>query len=1790
MDKKLQKIVMALLVLFCTVQGVRAIPLSGSYSINFSLPASATNFQTLQSAVDTLKKYGVSGPVTFNIASGIYSGQTIIPAITGASAANTITFQSAAIHPDSVTLNYSNTTNPVVRLDSAFYINFKFMSITTAAGRAFELTKAASYDTITNCKMTVGNAGIYATNLIGRKNVFTYNTITGGLYSVWLRGTAAIYSDSNVIAYNTMLNATSNGCNFYYTQYLQVKNNVIRSAGTVTALYHWYGNYAFIANNSIVSGGIGIDNANSFSQRFYANSISAAGYGISIVYNNVSYSNNEWRNNIIYSSGTSSTSAAASINLTGSSNNTWNYNAYYAKGANLFSGATSAYTTWRGTGQDLNSVVMDPGFVSTTDLHIVSGCKVGTLLTAITTDIEGTPRNNPPTMGAYEYAGTNNLTIAGLLKPQSGVITPGLQNLSVIIKNIGNNAVTSFNISYVLNGGVPVSQSWTGTLAPCDTVSFTFTGSYQMDLLSINKLTVYTDHPNAAPDSAPINDTLTVRLFAPLNGNYSIGRSGADFASFTEAVNALTIGGISAPVVFNAQNGIYTEQLLIPSIQGSSPANTITFQSALNNADSVTLRFSAATNIPIVKLDMASYISFRYITVSSLTSTGRGFELSGTASRDSIWNCKISAGNFGIYAAALTGGQNVFSYNTITGGATGLYLYGVSATVQTDSNIIAYNKILNATSYGCDLRYTKNLNVLNNTVVANNAMQIQYSYGVLKVIANVITGTNFGLYNYYSYGDAQSPTLIANNKITSSSANGTTVYNYQGANQRYYHNTISSANAGAGFDYGATDNNNDWKNNIIISTSTTAGYSIGGGSLGTNNTVDYNLYYTASGASPFTTFANLAAWQTAKGWDLHSLVANPDFVSTTDFHLKAGCKAGTILAAVTTDIEGNLRNTPPTMGAYEFSVINDVGIDRISQPEVGNTPSGLQDMVIRVKNTGANLITSFDISYVLNGGSPVTQSWSGGLAPCDTISVTFTGSNRINLGSVNTITVYTGNPNLGIDPNSANDTLTKLLYPSLNGTYTIGHAGANFISFNDAVTHLINGGVTGPVVFMVQTGTYTEQLTIPAIVGASATNTITFQSAANHADSVVLNYSVAVDEHIIKLVNANYINLKYITVASLSASGRLITIAGSASQDSITHCKISTGQMGLFANISGRKLVVSHNTFTGLSFGIYISGNSATDLSDSNIVTYNTIQNAPSGLTYGCYIAFTKNIKINRNNITGSTNGIYNYYNREAMEMMANKITAIGTTCNGIFISEVHGTAGKYALIANNSIISENLGISNYNGSYEHFYHNSINAVKSGVLISYDAASFYNEWKNNVIATQVSTGYTISVDYTGFTNKLDYNLYYNASLASPVQFYPSLASWQAGTGNDKHSVVYIPPFTSPTNLQPIAADSASWALNGRGIHSDSISALLLSTDINGNPRPTSRQAGVPDIGAYELTPTVLPPLAIASGSLMPDSTLIFISSVARDTVAKIKFWISSAIPGKIELRQYTGTAPLGLTPSDKFMYYYLDLKDSGSGGYLYDLTAYYNDAWLGTITTEQDLRLIHKTAGNPWNFNNSAVYSTVDTSKNILTDAQIFQFGLATGTDFFNPLPVKLLSFNARIIAKDVLLTWATASELNSNGFIIERSADNNTWNTIGTVKASGNTSSVSNYQLNDVNPFSKVNTLFYRLRMVDHDGSFVYSNTITVSNKLKIVSREPIAYPNPFNNTLTIELISEKEGIVNMSMMDITGKNIRTVTSTPITTGNNILPFATDDLQPGVYFLSLEVNGEKRIMKLIKQ
>lgn len=136
-------------------------------------------------------------------------------------------------------------------------------------------------------------------------------------------------------------------------------------------------------------------------------------------------------------------------------------------------------------------------------------------------------------------------------------------------------------------------------------------------------------------------------------------------------------------------------------------------------------------------------------------------------------------------------------------------------------------------------------------------------------------------------------------------------------------------------------------------------------------------------------------------------------------------------------------------------------------------------------------------------------------------------------------------------------------------------------------------------------------------------------------------------------------------------------------------------------------------------------------------------------------------------------------------------------------------------------------------------------------------------------------------------------------------------------------------------------------------------------------------------------------------------------------------------------------------------------------------------------------------------------------------------------------LAVKITSFTARKMGKEVVLNWQTANEINNKGFEIERSADGINWNKIGFVNGNINSSVAKNYQFNDINPLSGQN--FYRLLQLDLDNKATYSFIVSVNI---LQSGFYSISNNPGNGLYQLHIAAGTERI-NFSVIDADGRTI---------------------------------------------
>ncbi|MBN8850284.1 MAG: hypothetical protein BGO55_32770 [Sphingobacteriales bacterium 50-39] len=196
----------------------------------------------------------------------------------------------------------------------------------------------------------------------------------------------------------------------------------------------------------------------------------------------------------------------------------------------------------------------------------------------------------------------------------------------------------------------------------------------------------------------------------------------------------------------------------------------------------------------------------------------------------------------------------------------------------------------------------------------------------------------------------------------------------------------------------------------------------------------------------------------------------------------------------------------------------------------------------------------------------------------------------------------------------------------------------------------------------------------------------------------------------------------------------------------------------------------------------------------------------------------------------------------------------------------------------------------------------------------------------------------------------------------------------------------------------------------------------------------------------------------------------------------------------------------------------------------------------------------------------------------VTSSAPVTKFGpftLASLTTM-NVLPIQLLSFTAsEVNASLVDLRWSTGSEQNSNYFIVERSADGLQYDPIQTVPAAGNSHQVLNYVARDGHPLKGMS--YYRLKMVDLDGSAIYSEVRVVN----IGGNTELAmYPNPAIDRTFIELNDNKA--LKVTVIDNAGRQLLSI----IRPTEAVLPVDVSGLAAGLYFVIIDLEDKTRITK----
>jgi len=1323
-------------------------PLAGIYTIG-----SGGTYATFAAANTDLLIKGVSAGVTFNVMNGSYNEQVALLAPPGASASNTVTFQSQSGTAADVTLIYvpsGAADNFVVRLDGADYIRFRNMTFTSntipasSYARIFDLVGGVEDFRLLNNVLN-GTPGassapsqvlVNAGTSLYTSRIITGNTFNNGSDAVSMTGlSTSLLSSGTQVSNNTFSNQgyysvnliyhdapqvnsnTITGTGVYYAIYLQNCSNAIRVLKNQIALTNGSGIYLYgctggagarglLADNFVgcigTSGGYGMVIYTGTNLDVYYNSVNVAvnyptipafdleGAGSSI---NVV-------DNIFAHQGGGYAYYTTSPSAIGSSN----YNDLYTNGNYLAywsSDKVDLAALKAASGKDANSVSSYPNFTSMTDLHTASpwvNAKGTPLSATVADDIDGQARDaTNPDIGADEF-------------------TP-----------------------------------------------------------------------------SPLTTT-------PLAGTYTIG-SGGTYATFAAAETDLLIKGVSASVIFNVLTGVYNEQLTLLAVPGSSASNMVTFQSQSGTAGDVDLVYAASGTGDnfIVRLDGADYIHFQNMTFTSNTIPSSTyaliFNLIGGVEDFRLMNnvlngtpnASSSATQALVYATSSLYTSRIITGNTFNNGSYGVGLSGITTTALSAGTQVSNNTFSSQGYYGVYLIYQNAPRVNSNTVTGTNnyyPIYLQNCDNALQVLKNNMTLTNaYGIYLYGCNGALGAHGLVANNFVSiggTSTAYGITLYSC--VNQDIYYNSVNITNTYTytrAFDVEGSGSGINVVNNIFAHHGGGYAYYVGTPTkIGTSN---YNDLYSDGNYLAFwlTDKVDLAALKAASGKDANSVSSYPNFTSATDLHTASpwvNAKGTPLPSAVTDDIDGQARNaSTPDIGADEF------------------TPS------------------------------PSTTT-------------------------------------------------------PLAGIYTIG-SGGTYATFAAASADLLIKGVSAGVTFNVLSGTYNEQVTLLAVPGASATNTITFQSQSGTASDVDLLYVAGgpVDNYVVLLDGADYIHFRNMTFTSNTITGStyalIFNLMGGVEDFQLMNNVLNGAPNGVSSqtplvnatNSLYTSRIITGNTFNNGYAGVWLIGLSSTALSSGTQISGNAFSNQYYSSTY---LIFHDAPRVNGNTIT-ATNTYYpiylqNCYN--AIQVLKNRM-ALGIGY-GIYLYACNGALASHGLVANNFVSiggsSTAYGITLYGSNNQDIYYNSVN-----ITSTYNAARAFDlegggstiNVVDNIFANP-GGGYAFYAGSTTAIGTSDYNDHYTSgpTLAYWTADRANLAALKTASGKDAHSVSTSPGFVSTTDLHrnTPTLDSLATPLTSR-----------VSDDIDGELRHPPKT----DIGADERYPVAAIPQISVNNISVPEGNI-----------------------------------------------------------------------------------------------------------------------------------------------------------------------------------------------------------------------------------------------------------------------------------------------------------------------------
>ncbi len=184
-------------------------------------------------------------------------------------------------------------------------------------------------------------------------------------------------------------------------------------------------------------------------------------------------------------------------------------------------------------------------------------------------------------------------------------------------------------------------------------------------------------------------------------------------------------------------------------------------------------------------------------------------------------------------------------------------------------------------------------------------------------------------------------------------------------------------------------------------------------------------------------------------------------------------------------------------------------------------------------------------------------------------------------------------------------------------------------------------------------------------------------------------------------------------------------------------------------------------------------------------------------------------------------------------------------------------------------------------------------------------------------------------------------------------------------------------------------------------------------------------------------------------------------------------------------------------------------------------------------------------------------------------------------------LPVELSGLNGTAMNGKVRLTWSTKTEVNNAGFEIQR-LEKSVWNNVGFVQGHGTTNTSHDYSYTD-SP-NGPGKYFYRLKQIDRDGKFIFSDQI--ESEVGLTAQDYSLsqnYPNPFNPTTNISFAVKERQFVSLKVYNLVGQEVATLVNGVVEPNSlQTVEFNGKDLSSGIYFYTLTSKDRHEVRKLM--